>query len=179
MLSIYISAPFTNAGTQMCPSMKDCSPLKFTFQCKLLACECKWPHRNERKNMFYIIAAQKSRTISLIMKFKVDTWQSWLGILPIIFPSLLTLYTLLYLSEQHSIGTEKREHWRTAKHHYYCSNFTANSRYLWSVALQKRTCKTWKQCWNTKLRHTCIFLKPLLSTSILNCKGRLSTPLSS
>ena len=151
-------------GPQMCSYMKDSSPLKFTFQGKLLAYECKWPNRNERKNMFHIRAAQKRRTISLIMKFKVDIWQSWLGILPIIFPRLLTLYTLLYLSEQHSIGTEKREHCRTAKHRYYCSNSTANSRYLWSTALQKRTCKTSKQCWNAKLRDTCLFLKPLLSS---------------
>lgn len=166
-------------GPQMRSYMKDCSPLQFTLQGKLLACECKWPDRKESKNMFYIKATEKRRTISLIVKFKVDIWQSWLGILPVIFPSLLTLYTLLDVSEQHSIGTEKRERCRTAKHRYYCSNFTANSRCLQSTALQKRTCKTWKQCWNTKLRDTCIFLKPLLSTSMLNCKGRLSTPLSS
>lgn len=121
-------------GTQMCSFMKECSPLHFTFQAKLLPYGCKWPPRNERENMFYIIAAQKSRTISLIMKFKIDIWQSWLGILPTIFPGLLILYML---SEQHSIGAEKTEHCRTARHQYYCSHFTANSRYLWSKAPQK------------------------------------------
>lgn len=140
MLSICISTPFTNAArsSNAFIYMKDCSPLQCALQGKLLACERKWPNRKERKNMFYIKAAQKRGTISLIMTLKVDIWQSWLGILRVVFPGLLTLYTLLYLSEQHSIGTEKRERCRTAKHRYYCSNFTANSRYLQSTALQKK-----------------------------------------
>lgn len=141
-------------GPQMCSYMTDCSPLKFIFPDRLLAYERKWPNMNERRNIFYIIAAQKRRTMSLTTIFKADIWQSWLGILPIIFANLLTVYMLLHQSEQHLTGSNKREHCRTAKHHYYCSNFTGNPTYLWSMTLQKSTCKTQKHHWKANLRDT-------------------------